>query len=477
MRAARSIQTRVSLSVLLFGLMMILFNNWHNQSWLLTRRLDRLEQEATDTGSRLAGLLQHLSRQQQERAAELELSYVSLSPDVDLGLVCDMRGKVICATQLQWQDMFVLQTPLAKEWQSFAPRLESMEPVTAWTLEQQHFVVMFPFFENYTATSRAAVLIRYDATSALAQVRVEVWQESLRQAAVLLALCLLLWSALDELVVRRVHRLVETVRAAASLGEPAQVLAGEDELSLVSSEFAKALEQLRVAENLVLETAEQERRKIGRDLHDDLCQRLSATKMKTEVLQGMTLELAGKSASLARQVTAELAESVVIARSLAQGLSPVGIENHGLKDALENVAGFAERSYQVKCTLACADVHGHLTGSAQEMLFRIAQELTTNACKHSKPQVMHIDVRLESGQARLTIRHDGTPFAEPKALNNRGMGLHLLSQRLRALSATLERTVEKGERDFSIVTVRIPLNNPSFPQAPATSHTHTPPRL
>lgn len=467
MRAARSIQSRVSLSVLLFGLLIILSNNWRNQSWLLTRRLDRMEQEAADTGSRLAGLLQHLSRRQQERAAELEMSYVSLSPDVDLGLVCDMQGKVICATQLQWQSMNVSDTPLADEWRRFSQVLETMEPVTAWVAKHKSLVVMSPFFETYDPLKRSAILIRYDATLALAQVRADAWQESLRQTAVLLALSLLLWWALDELVARRVRQLVDILRATASGERPPQVLAGADELSLISSEFAQAMEQLRAAENLVLETAEQERRKIGRDLHDDLCQRLSATKMKTEVLQGMVPEQKDKIASLTRQVTEELAESVLIARGMAQGLSPVGIENQGLHHALENVGRFVEQAYQVSCTLSCAEVHGCLTGSAQELLFRIAQEIAVNACKHSKPQNMSIEVRLEPGQVRLTVRHDGSAFAEPKPANSRGMGLHLLSQRLRTLSATLERTVQKGERDFSIATVRIPLNNPEFTQAPA----------
>lgn len=460
MRAARSIQSRISLSVLLFGLAMILSNNWRNQSWLVARRLDRLEQEAADTGSRLAGLLQHLSRRQQERAAELEMSYVSLSPDVDLGVVCDKHGKVICATQLQWQGMDVRQTPLADEWQRFAQVLETMEPVTAWVTEHQFFLVMFPFFETYDSANRSAILIRYDATSALAQVRADAWHESLRQAVVLLALSLLLWWALDELVARRVRRLVEILRAAASREGPPQVLAGTDELSLISSEFAKAVKQLRVAENLVLETAEQERRKIGRDLHDDLCQRLSATKMKAEVMQGVMQGHDEKSANLARQVAEELSESTVIARSMAWGLSPVGIERHGLKDALEKMLRFAERSYQVKCSLDCTDVNDYLSGNARELLFRIAQELVVNACKHSKPSAMNVTIRMESGEVLLSVIHDGSPFAEPAPGKDRGMGLHLMSQRLRTLSATLERTVEKGERDFSIATVRIPPNNP-----------------
>lgn len=456
MKLFRSIQSRITLTVLSFGLLMILLNNWRNQQWLTHRRLERLEQEATETGSRLAGLLQHLSRKQQERAAELEMAYVSLSADVDLGLVCNKEGIVSRSTHMQWQQMDVLQTPLAAEWRRLAHVLETMAPAFEWNAEKTSLVVMVPFFETYESTSRAAVLIRYDATLALTEVREDAWQESLRQAGVLLASCLLLWFALDELITRRVRRVVEILRAASSKNGPPMTLAGNDELSMISEEFAGALAKLRTAENMVLEAAEQERRKIGRDLHDDLCQRLSATKMKAEVVQGMIHDHSGKIHSLAGQVAEELSKSTMIARSMAWGLAPVGIENHGLKDALENVLRFAEKSYSVRCSLDYADVSTSLSGSSQELLFRIAQELVINACKHSRPDVINVTMRMEGENVVLSVIHDGIPFSEQAAAEGHGMGLHLLEQRLRTLSATLERTMEKGARDFSISIVRIP---------------------
>ena len=440
--------------------MMIQFNNWRNQQWLMDRQFERMSQEAVDTGSRLAGLLQHLSRKQQERAAELEMAYVSLSPDLDLGLVCNKAGLVTCATHMQWFHMDVLQTPLAEDWRRHADVLTTMEPAMEWDAAKKMLIVMVPFFETYESSSQAAVLIRYDATLAFDEVRDDAWHESLRQAAVLLASCLLLWFALNELVTRRVRSLVQILRAAASRSAPPKVLAGQDELSLISKEFAGAVARLREVENMVLEAAEQERRKIGRDLHDDLCQRLSATKMKAEVMQGMLQSGDGKTAALAGQVAEELSESTVIARGMAWGLTPVGIEKHGLKDALENVLRFAEKSYQVKTSLDYSDVSTSLSGSAQELLFRIAQELTVNACKHSHPGVLNITTRTEDDSVVLSIIHDGSAFSESTEENSHGMGLHLLGQRLRTLSATLERTIEKGARDFQIAIVRIPLNSP-----------------
>jgi signal transduction histidine kinase len=455
----RSIQGRITLSVWLFGLMVIQFNNWRNQEWLNERHVERMTQEATDTGSRLAGLLQHLSRKQQEHAAELEMAYVSLSQDVDLGLVCNKEGLVTCATHMQWYHMNVQQTPLAEEWRRHSEVLSSMEPAVEWDQAQRMLFVMVPFFETYESTGRAAVLIRYDCKLTLEQVSKDAWHESLRQAAVLLAACMLLWFALDELVTRRVLKVVEILRNADEERGLPRVLEGQDELSLISKEFAGAVAKLRVAENMVLEAAELERRKIGKDLHDDVCQRLSATKMKAEVMRSMIKDTDGKISLLAGQVAEELSESTVIARSMAWGLAPVSIEDHGLKDALENVVRFVEKSYNVPCSLEYSDMSTSLTGSTRELIFRIAQELVINACKHSRPKVVSITVRTEESHIVLTIIHDGAPFSEPEKSGHRGMGLHLLGQRLRTLSATLERTCEKGSREFQIAIVRIPINN------------------
>ena len=460
MKTPRSIQTRISLIVLLFGLLTIMLNQWRNQEWLVERRLDRLEHEAEDTSSRLSGMLQHLTRKRQERTAELELTYVSLSPEVELGAVCDRHGLVRCATQLQWRNMKVLDTPLAAEWPRVMPALEHMNTVISWDNEKVNLVAVSPFFEGYGPDSKAVVLIRYNSTLAIAQMHEEALYESLRQAGVLLALTLLMWFALDELVTLRVRKLVDNLRAVGERAAMAEILSGNDELTTISREFARTMQQLSEAENLVLNAAEQERRKIGQDLHDDLCQRLSANKMMLEVLKGLLPDKSGKAARIAQQVVDDQSNSVMLVRSMAQGLCPVGLEQHGLKDALESVGHFAESSYQVKCNIECLEVHEYLTATTQELLFRIAQELVINACKHSKPSIINLSLYPEQDQVVLSVLHDGRPFGETGATKRgRGMGLHLMSQRLRTLSATLERTIEKGAMDLQIAFVRIPSDN------------------
>lgn len=456
MKVPRSIQWKITGVVMLFGCVMILLNNWRDQKWLAEQKLENLEREAADTGSRLSGVLQHLSRRQQERAADLEMSYVSLSPDVELGVVCGGDGLVRCSTQLQWRGIPVGGTPLAAEWSRAAAVMERMTALLTWDETRTKLIIAAPFYEGYNTRDRAVALIRYDPALSLAQVREDAWHESLRHACVLLALTLLLWFAFDEAVGRRVRELLHQVRAVGMGDREPAPLAGKDELSAISQEFVNAVRRMRTAEKLSLDASEQERRRIGRDLHDDLCQRLSATKMKTEVMLNLAARDAEGAGNLAQEVVRELHGAVVIGRSMARGLSPVGLDEHGLTEAFEDLARFTRGAFHISCVVEVdAKVNETLTVAERELLFRVTQELVANACKHSRPARMSINASVERGDVVLTVIHDGSPFLEPAPENTPGMGLALMRQRLLALRATLERTVES---DFAISTVSFPCN-------------------
>lgn len=452
MTAHWTIQWKIPGAVLLFGCAIILVNHWRNERSLVERRLLRLEQEAADTGSRLSGVLQHLSRRQQQRAAELEMSYVSLSADVDLGVVCGRDGMILYATQLQWCGVHVSESPLADEWRQTRGAMERMTASQMWDGSKARLVTIMPFYESYDTADRAAVLVRYDPTLSLDRLRDEVRHESVRNAWVLLALALLLWFALDELVGRRVRELLWQVRVVGTGGPERPPLAGTDELSAISREFHDAVRRLRSAERMALDAAEQERRRIGSDLHDDLCQRLSATKMKTEVMLNRMPE---EERRLAEEVAAELQEAVGVARGLAHGLSPVGLEEHGLAHALELLAGFVHRAFQVSCAVEIEDaVEAALDFPDKELLFRVVQELAANACKHSRPQRMSIGLCVEHGDVVMTLIHDGAPYEEPATAGGGGMGRMLMKQRLQALNAALEHSVEA---EFAVAMVRVPV--------------------
>lgn len=459
MKRPQSLKRRITLMMLLFGVLLILVNHWWTRSQVSERHLARLQVEATEAASPLSGIMQHLLRRKQLRAAELEMSYAALSPRLELGLVCDRNGRVIFSTQLQWRGLKMEETPLASDWPRIEQTLAANEAVNIWSTDEHGLVVAARFYEGYDAASKGMVVMRYDYTQELEQLRGDALHDFLAQVGVLVALCLLLWHVLDTLFLQRVAQMIEHFHGATTKGGTPDVLQGNDELALISQQFAQTVGQLRNAENMVLEAAEEERRRVGRELHDDLCQRITATKLKAEVVHELVPAEQEREVELTRQLAEELAESAVIARSIARGLSPVGLERDGLADALEDVALFVRKSYGASCSVTCEPVGGLLNDHAQELLFRIAQELAVNAGKHSKPTNISIDVKTVQGHVELTVEHDGKPFEEkPADATHKAMGLHLMKQRLLTLNARLERRTRTGPPEMSIAMVHIPAN-------------------
>lgn len=462
MKPPRSIQWRIAGVVMVFGCAMILLNHWRNESWVTRRLLQRLEHDAADTASRLSGVLQHLARKQQERAAELEMSYVSLSDDVEIGVVCGLDGVIRCSTHPQWSGLHVSETPAASDWANAQSAMKHMTNFVGWNAAGDRLTAASAFFETYNSDDKAVVLVRYDPAHSLLQVRDDAWQESVIQAELLMILILLVWFALDEAVSRPVGRLVEQMRSAGSGGVVSQPPGGNNELAWASREFARTLGQLNRAERDLLDATEMERRRIGQDIHDDLCQRLTATKMKTEVM----INTSSESGPLAREVVAELTEAVSIARGLARGLSPVGVDTLGMKGALEDVGRFLKGAYRTSCDTECDDLAGHMDLPSQEQLLRVVQELAVNACKHAAPTHLSINVRANEGGIEATVLHNGCRFDPAQAAHKAGMGLALIMQRLRTLGGTLERVEEGG---CQLAIVRVPSASPVAIRVQTTS--------
>ena len=186
----------------------------------------------------------------------------------------------------------------------------------------------------------------------------------------------------------------------------------------------------------ILEISEREQRRIGQDIHDDLCQRLAALKMKlqhlAENLETAAPELAGD----AKAISQHLGEATQVARGLARGLSPVDIGHDGLPAALLGLVRSAGDIFQIRCQLHVEGTCGPLDHHAATQLYRIAQEAIANAVKHAAATRVDVFLDCAACPATLTIINDGMPFARPP--KESGLGLHLMRQRAESIRAILE---------------------------------------
>ncbi len=230
--------------------------------------------------------------------------------------------------------------------------------------------------------------------------------------------------------------------------------------SLQVAGMASVITEEKEMEKRVLEAAEHERRRIGQDLHDDVCQRLAAAQLKSGVL-GSALKREGHSqAALAVEVGRELSEASEIARGFSRGLAPVAFRAEELPDALEDLRRFLERAFDIRCHVSCEDAPLALDTGCAAQVFRIIQELATNAAKHGKGEWIKISVVHAGEFLRIEVTNDGISYDSATGARTRGMGMHMLRQRANALGASLSIRPRKAADGGTQAVCEIPLARP-----------------
>ncbi len=203
----------------------------------------------------------------------------------------------------------------------------------------------------------------------------------------------------------------------------------------------------------ILTAGEQERQRIGQDVHDGLCQLLTGIRWKSQSLQERLALRAPAEVRRVRKITRLLAEAIKQARGLVRGLQPVENMPDGLMSALHQLAGSTRDLYGVVCRCNIVRpvlVSEHIVATD---LFRIAQEAIHNAIKHGRAKEIRIDLDQNDGKMLLAVANDGRPF--PQRSRGNGLGLKIMQYRARRLGATLHFCA--GRRGGTSVVCSLPL--------------------
>ncbi|MGR6918930.1 sensor histidine kinase [[Actinomadura] parvosata] len=177
----------------------------------------------------------------------------------------------------------------------------------------------------------------------------------------------------------------------------------------------------------IVAAVDSERRRIERDLHDGLQQRLVALSMLIgRSLRGRT-ELMSQAHQEAQQALAEL-------REVAWRVYPSGLDTLGLGEAL---AGVAERS-SVPVTVDCR-LEQRPPMAVETAAYFVVCEAVTNAAKHAGATLITVEVRQEEAAVHVRVRDDGSGGAQAS-----GGGLSGLARRVAALDGSFEVTSPAG---------------------------------
>ena len=207
-------------------------------------------------------------------------------------------------------------------------------------------------------------------------------------------------------------------------------------------------------EGEVLRRLEQEQERIGRDLHDGLCQILVGVKYRVGVLEKLIANQDHSSAAtMAITVEKMINDTIQQARDLAKGLNPIQLSANGLGIALEALAKDIEGGGEAYCRLRVEAVKNITDPIVANHLYRITQEAVQNAIKHGKARRISIVLRKLAGRIILRVDDDGVGFpAKPESSD--GAGLHNMRTRTAIIGGTL--AIRPGQHRGSVITVSLP---------------------
>jgi signal transduction histidine kinase len=189
------------------------------------------------------------------------------------------------------------------------------------------------------------------------------------------------------------------------------------------------LEHSQRLEREIINISDAERRRIGQDLHDGLCQNLAALSCSATSLRDdlEKLNLPGE-ANVAGELAGLLSDAVVQTRDLARGLHPVRLDQVGLVLALEALAQSVKHLQGVNCSFECEGAAKNYDDDVALNLYRIVQEAINNATRHGKAQNIDIFLSTKNGKTLLRISDDGVGI-EKTGPNHSGMGLSIMRYR------------------------------------------------
>jgi signal transduction histidine kinase len=215
---------------------------------------------------------------------------------------------------------------------------------------------------------------------------------------------------------------------------------------VLETKVAERTAELAASRARIVTAADETRRRIERDLHDGVQQRLVSLVLAQRGVEAMVPpelgDLLAQMSRLADGLTGALEELQEISR----GIHPAILARGGLVLALKALA----RRSAVPVELE-VQVETRLPEPVERAAYYIVSEALTNTAKHARASTVHVAVEVRDGVLRLSVRDDGRGGADPA----RGSGLIGLTDRVDALAGTIQVTSPVGAGTTLLVTLPI----------------------
>jgi signal transduction histidine kinase len=448
----RPTSSRLSLRVLLLLGFTGIFLLWLGSAYVLVQRMLEADTRGAAIRSRFLRNEQLLSKVRaqtllssvylrdavldtaQESVAEYQDRLHNIRQDVEKTLLEYVPSVESEAEGAQWRE---LQRQLDEYWNSMMPVLaleHRPSAVEARVVLRDEIIpkreTIIRISDGIHAVNNHAFELEATALSSIREgLRRRVWQTS--------TITVILGFGIAFLATRYAGRLESRIR-----DQHTQELHQKQELERLSSQLMQAQED--------------ERRRIARELHDEVGQALTALKLELAIAERCVSPAAGAShLTEARAITDRALHSV---RDMSQLLHPSMLDDLGLPDtATWYLRGFSRRT-GITSELVVERLERRLDPEVESCTYRIIQEAVTNVARHAQASLCRVEIARTDASLRISIEDDGKGFdqaADPRAAS-RGLGLVGVRERVARLGGTLRVESRVGAGTRLMVELPVP---------------------
>lgn len=206
----------------------------------------------------------------------------------------------------------------------------------------------------------------------------------------------------------------------------------------------------------LLEAQEQERARIGRELHDDINQRLALLSVEIDRMKEASPVTYGELRSRMDELGKRTSEISAAVQSLSHELHSSKLEYIGLVSAMKGFCKEFSDKQKVEVNFDGDSVPSIFSRDISLCVFRVMQEGLHNALKHSGVKFFEVKLHGSPTEIRLTVRDPGVGFDPELIKDTQGLGLISMQERVRLVKGTI--SITSRPHSGTEINVRVPLS-------------------
>lgn len=230
-----------------------------------------------------------------------------------------------------------------------------------------------------------------------------------------------------------------------------------------ATDLANSNRLFRALSKRIQSLREEERRRIAREIHDELGQQLTGIKMKLGLAEKLLERKANRELTPVIDLVVEniglIDDAIDSVRRVASGLRPLALDHLGLASALEEEAREFSRLTSLPCEISVDGMDDSLAEEVRIAAFRIFQESLTNIARHAKANRVTVECAIRNGALHLRVDDDGKGIPDGSVRSPSSLGMLGMRERAEAVGGTLEfgSSPNQGTR----VALVVPLDPPA----------------